>query len=103
MSNLNDRVKREEWRRRLERFEAGDLSIAQFCRDEGVGTHTFYYWSKQLGRKSEPERSVANGHEKSTFSADAVSCQYDEIGGCYAVGTGHPLYLGLATFLFLPG
>jgi len=52
MSKSNDSVKREEWRRRLERFEAGDLSIAQFCRDEGVGTHTFYYWSKQLGRTS---------------------------------------------------
>jgi len=52
MSKANDTVKREAWRRRLERFEAGDLSIAQFCRDEGVGTHTFYYWSKQLGRTS---------------------------------------------------
>ena len=52
VSKIGDAVKREQWRRRFERFEAGEQSIAQFCRDEGVGTHTFYYWSRQLGRMS---------------------------------------------------
>ena len=59
MSKPVDAVKREEWRRRLERFASVDVSIAQFCRDEDVGTHNFHYWSKQLGRNS-----IRNGRSR---------------------------------------
>jgi hypothetical protein len=75
MPKFVDALKREAWQRRLERFEAGDLSVAQFCRDENVGMHTFYYWSKQLGRKSSrhvrsPKRS---GHRpKPCVAAEPV-------------------------------
>jgi len=66
MSKSGDVVKREEWLRRLDRFESGDLSIAEFCRDEGVGTHTFHYWSKQLGRKSSRNGRSRAGKRGST-------------------------------------
>ena len=62
MSKSGDEVKRESWQKRLDRFEASNLSVAQFCRDEDVGVHTFYYWSKQLGRKS---RQVGRSPDRS--------------------------------------
>jgi len=66
MPKSGDIVKREEWRRRLDRFEAGNLSVAQFCQEEGVGTHTFYYWRTQLGRKSaRGRRSRVTGNRRS--------------------------------------
>ena len=50
MSKSNDTGKRDEWQRRLDRFESSGSTIADFCRQENVGPHAFYYWSKQLGR-----------------------------------------------------
>jgi len=61
MPKTGDAVKREQWRRRLEQFETRGQSIAEFCREEGVGTHTFYYWRKQLGHTSQTSRSVRRG------------------------------------------
>ena len=52
MARTGDAVKREQWRTRLERFESSGQSVTQFCRSEGVGSHAFYYWSRQLGRTS---------------------------------------------------
>jgi hypothetical protein len=36
------------WRRRLNRQAAGGLSIAAFCRREGVSTASFYAWRRRL-------------------------------------------------------
>jgi hypothetical protein len=54
MTRLADAEKREEWQKRLKRFEASGLTIAQFCLDENVAPHRFYYWSKRLRRQ--PDR-----------------------------------------------
>jgi hypothetical protein len=40
--------KRAEWRRRLQRFHRGDLSVAEFCAREGVSSASFYTWRKKL-------------------------------------------------------
>ena len=37
------------WRRRLERFQQARLSVAKFCRQEGVSVPSFYQWRKRLG------------------------------------------------------
>ena len=61
-----DARKRAEWQRRLDRFESSGLTIAQFCRNENIPTHTFYYWSKRLGRpfrKSRYSRSRQPGEK----------------------------------------
>lgn len=44
-----DRNMRERtWRERLARQAAGRLSVAVFCRREGVSTASFYYWRQRL-------------------------------------------------------
>ena len=54
-----DARKQTEWRKRLERFQSSGLTIAQFCRNENIPTHTFYYWGRRLGRPSRKSRPSA--------------------------------------------
>lgn len=37
------------WRERLARHAASGKTIAQFCREEGVGKSTMSYWRRRLG------------------------------------------------------
>ncbi len=60
MSKLDTR-KRAEWEARLARFAASELSVAQFCRNEKIGTHRFYYWDKRLGGRSTARRRSSAG------------------------------------------
>lgn len=46
--------KRDEWQRRLARFQQSRQSIAAFCRQEGVSPPSFYLWRKRLA--SSPRR-----------------------------------------------
>jgi len=39
------------WRKRWERFESSSLTVAEFCRREGVSQPTFYQWRKRLRRE----------------------------------------------------
>jgi transposase-like protein len=45
--------KREYWSKLISEQEAGGQTIQVFCKERGVGAHSFYYWRKRLG-KSEP-------------------------------------------------
>ena len=54
MARRPDLVKRQEWARRLRRFDSSKLSVRQFCLAEGVSTAAFAYWSRAVGRASEP-------------------------------------------------
>lgn len=46
---------RQLWAERLQRFADSDLSVAAFCRAEGVPLQTFYYWKRRLAQ-------THNGH-----------------------------------------
>jgi transposase-like protein len=48
-----------QWRQRLERQRASGLSIAGFCRKEGVSTVTFHTWKRKLQAEAAAPRSVA--------------------------------------------
>lgn len=39
------------WQERLTRYAAMDQTVAEFCRDEGVSTPSFYQWKKKLGKQ----------------------------------------------------
>lgn len=41
-------AKADEWRQRLARFPQSQLTIAAFCRQEGVSAPSFYLWRKRL-------------------------------------------------------
>lgn len=36
------------WRKRWERFESSSLTVAEFCRREGISQPNFYQWRKRL-------------------------------------------------------
>ena len=45
--------KREYWSNLIAEQKAGGQTIRAFCKEQGVGDHSFYYWRKRL-QKSEP-------------------------------------------------
>jgi hypothetical protein len=53
-----------EWTERFERFHRSQVTLAQFCRDEGVSMQSFYQWRKRVisnpGGKVAPNRLLAN-------------------------------------------
>ena len=42
------------WQARLNRYHRGELTIAEFCRREGVSEANFYLWKKKLGGHATP-------------------------------------------------
>jgi len=39
----------DQWRQRMERQRASKMTVAAFCREEGVSQATFYAWKRKLG------------------------------------------------------
>lgn len=54
MADRNDELaeKREHWRAMCERQAESGISIARFCREEGIAAWKFRYWRRRL---AEPE------------------------------------------------
>ena len=44
----NRLARQEWWRRQIQRQQDGSLSIAEFCRQLGVSTVTFYAWRRRF-------------------------------------------------------
>ena len=57
MSRDSGVSKREVWRRRLQEFERGSVSVVEFCRRIGVSKATFYVWRRKVSLAS-PEASA---------------------------------------------
>ena len=55
------------WRGRMARFRRGTLSVAEFCRREGVSVPSFYQWRKRL----EPKAQATSRRERSRGSVPA--------------------------------
>ncbi len=79
---------RKLWRNRIERQRKSGLTVAAFCRQEGVSSATFYGWKRKL-RGGTPLRPKRNTRSR---SAEAVAS---------AVGNA-PEARGQAAFLQLP-
>lgn len=71
MAKQVDAQKHAEWRERLDRFDASGRTVAQFCREEGVTSHRFYYWVKRV-RGSKGSRQ-ARDRKQAALRADATS------------------------------
>ena len=52
---------RSEWRQIIERFEAGDLSTADFCHAEGIGIGSFYQWRGRLSSAAASKPGLNEG------------------------------------------
>lgn len=40
------------WQERLRRFDRSQMTVAQFCRNEGISQPSFYQWKKKLRQHS---------------------------------------------------
>ena len=46
------------WRGRLAKFRKSKLSVAEFCRQEGISNPSFYQWRKRLGEEAARSEQV---------------------------------------------
>jgi len=81
-SGLNG-AKRDEWRRRLAKFDAAALTVVDFCRREQVSQASFYYWSKRI---QEGDRRATAG--LSRFDACTGDSRNEEGSDCVEVFVG---------------
>lgn len=58
MARAADWSKRQVWQQRLQRFEQGDLTIAAFCRVEGMSVASFQQWRRRLGHRPVARRQA---------------------------------------------
>jgi hypothetical protein len=72
MARNVDQALREQWRQRIERQRGSGLSIAEFCRREGVSQASFHAWKRKLrssaytspsARRSAVERPRVSGRQ----------------------------------------
>lgn len=54
MARSSDPAMSAQWRQRLERFGSSNVSVARFCRREGISVASFYHWRKKLARDADP-------------------------------------------------
>ena len=59
MSRIPDQSKFSLWSQRFNRFHNSGLSIARFCAQENIPTHSFYYWAKRVGPRSQHRQTQA--------------------------------------------
>jgi hypothetical protein len=60
--------KHELWARRFQMFRGSQLSIARFCRSEGVSVSAFYYWAKQLRIDTSRKSRTAGTRPRSRYA-----------------------------------
>ncbi len=51
MARSSDSGKAVAWRRRVRRLERSGLTIARFCRQEGISEASFYRWRNKLAQR----------------------------------------------------
>lgn len=59
MSREPDLAKRAAWKLRLREFDRGNITIAEFCRREGVSDAAFYQWRRKLKPAAAADSSAA--------------------------------------------
>jgi len=61
--SLDAKPARQYWQEQFERWQQSGLSKADFCRQEGLKSTAFYYWSRRFTSASaaEPRQSTPTG------------------------------------------
>jgi len=60
MARSFDGTKRDDWRRRLAKFDSSGLTVVEFCRCEQVSQASFYYWSKRIRDRHDARTHALN-------------------------------------------
>ena len=64
MARSSDSGKAVAWRRRVRRFQRSGLTVARFCRQEGISKASFYRWRNLLA-----QRPTQGGDQTRAFQA----------------------------------
>lgn len=64
MSRGPDLARRELWRRRLQEFDRGTATVAEFCRRVGVSDAAFYQWRRKLASPAAQTNTPVSTAEK---------------------------------------
>lgn len=64
-----DNEQQQFWQMAIETWQSSDLSVRQFCKQEGLSEPSFYSWRKKLTKCDEPEDSVPKEPASSDFIA----------------------------------
>jgi len=67
------RATREKWQRIIVAQEASGKTAAAYCRENGIGTASFYAWKRRLGRRG--KRLPAMGFVELTTRTDRADAQ----------------------------
>jgi hypothetical protein len=65
MGRERDAAKWESWRQRLEEFDRGTATVAEFCQRLGVCVATFYQWRRRLQPTVTAESRLDSGSVES--------------------------------------
>ncbi len=57
------------WRRLLEGFTPGEMTVRQFCDAQGVSLHQYYYWRRRLAAITAQKAT-----DKRWLAVDVVDC-----------------------------
>jgi hypothetical protein len=104
MARSSDAPKLSLWRGRFRRFVDSGLSVARFCRAEGLSESSFYYWQKKL--RPQARRRVARAHGRGGGTAGSGTGERDGCGRVRGRGVFRPVTVVPATsdvVIQLPG
>jgi hypothetical protein len=73
MARSSDSGKAVAWRRRVRRFERSGLTVARFCRQEGVAKASFYRWRHKLADRRPTTTTHGGGDQMPVFQAVRVT------------------------------
>lgn len=82
-----------EWQKRFRRFEKTSQTVADFCRTEGVGQQSYYYWRRKL-RAAPANASTKGGFrpvQVSRSSPSSLPATTIQLGRGIHIALGHDL------------
>lgn len=65
------KTKREYWSNLIAEQEASGLTVRPFCRERGVGEHSFYQWRKRLRESQTVSFAILEPKTNSTSIAES--------------------------------
>ena len=66
------KAKAEEWTERIVAQERSGVSVKQFCKDQGLAPHCFYFWRKRLQEKGPVRFALVERNRRQERTAEPV-------------------------------
>jgi hypothetical protein len=76
--STSDQHRQAQWRERVARQAQSDLSVAAFCKSEGIPAQTFYWWRARLGKAGAAKPAQGRRDTAPFIDLGALSPSVDE-------------------------